>query len=81
MADSLSRRDEPSQLNAISIVQSTWVKEIQESLNGDELVQQLIAKVVVGAMDSTDYIYANGTMRFKGKLYLVVAGFIAKKDC
>lgn len=74
VAYALSRRDESPQLNGISTVQSAWVKEIQESLNDDELVQLILAKLMAGSGDIAEYTYTNGTLGFKGRLYIGISG-------
>ena len=51
MADALSRQEMAnSELLALSGVQFTWLEEVQNSWSNDELVQQLMAKLVMGSM-------------------------------
>ena len=63
MADALSRRDEEPTLNAISVAEPTWIKEIQESYNDD--LKCLRDHILRGEKDSLWKI-RNGLILYKG---------------
>lgn len=59
---------------ALSILQTSRTSEIQESWEGDVLIQQLIAKLSAGSVDAGDYTYHNGMLKYKVKLYIGANG-------
>ena len=80
VADALSRQAEQgSSMYAMSALQTCWVNEIQQSWEGDQLVQQVMVKVLVGSTDVHDYSYINGMLRYKGKLDVGATGNLRQK--
>lgn len=63
VADALSRQfEEEANIAALSAVQTSWVSEIQASWESDELVQQLIAKIVAAPVNMVDYTNVHGVL-------------------
>ena len=67
MADALSRRDEEPTLNAISVAEPTWIKEIQESYNDDLKFPR--DHILRGEKYSL-WTVKNGPILYKGRIFL-----------
>ena len=68
-----------AELNALSIVQSSWLEEIRKSWENDEVVQVIIAKLIAGTEIMEGYTYANDTLRYQRKLYVSSNGNLRHK--
>lgn len=56
-----------------------WKEELADSLEGDEEVQDLLAKIVIGDSTVTDYFLHNGELKKKGKYYVGSNGQLREK--
>lgn len=76
VADAPSRKKfkayHTTELNAISVVQRSWLEEIRGGWENDEVVQVLTTKLITGS-------YANDTLRYQGKLYVGRNGGLRQK--
>ena len=68
MADALSRKtfetNHTTELNAFSMVQTSWLEQIRGNWENDEDVQVLIIKLIIGSTDVEGYTYTNDTLRY-----------------
>lgn len=71
VVDALSRRDDPeSQCAIVTLIKPAWVDEIQDSYIGDPLVPQMITGSLSFPYNLSLYMYKEGLIRYKGKLYV-----------
>ncbi|KAJ4776988.1 polyprotein [Rhynchospora pubera] len=68
VADALSRREEASQLSAISEIVPKWVQDIKLSYANCEWIKTLQAKLDDGTLHTTKFTWHHDLFRFKGRL-------------
>lgn len=66
VADALSRQwESEGSTFSISALQTSWMSEIQASWEGDELVQELLVKLIARSTKVLDYTYVHGMLRYR----------------
>ena len=48
----------------------TWLKEVSESYQCDKELQEIIASLIVNAKAKPPYTYAQGLLRYKGRVVI-----------
>ena len=70
-ADALSRWGiEEERMQAITAVVPTWSLEIANSYEGNQQTQLIIAEVLIEPESHTEYIYKQGVLKYKGRIYI-----------
>jgi hypothetical protein len=74
VADALSRRpigdSKPTLCMVISSPQPKWLDEIADGYTQDESTTQLIAKLAVDGISVPHYTWAQGLLRYKGRIWV-----------
>ncbi|WVZ53938.1 hypothetical protein U9M48_004823 [Paspalum notatum var. saurae] len=69
-ADALSRVAHLFALQAVSVVQPTWVQEVANSYVTDSKAQQLLAKLAVSSPDSQGFELVDGIIKHQGLIWV-----------
>ena len=69
-ADSLSRVAHLMSLQAVSVVQPTWIQEVLNSYTTDSQAQTLLAQLAVHSPNASGYSLKDGLIRHQGKLWV-----------
>ena len=62
--------EEEAQLQAISIVQPTWHKELINSYQSDPELQHIISQLLIDPQSLPEFSFVNELLRYQGKLYV-----------